>query len=88
MLLTITSRHHPVTDLGFLLHQHPDRFLTVDLSIGQAHVFYSKRSVEETTVALLLDMDPIDMVRGSVNKQAVARREFTMGVEALVGYLR
>nr|WP_211295235.1 hypothetical protein [Neolewinella xylanilytica] len=65
MLLTITTTHYPATDLGFLLHKHPDRFQTVNLSIGKAHVFYPESSPERTTVALLLDMDPIDMVRNT-----------------------
>lgn len=34
MLLTITTTHKPATDLGFLLHKHPDRFQSIDLSIG------------------------------------------------------
>jgi 3' terminal RNA ribose 2'-O-methyltransferase Hen1 len=65
MLLTLTTTHQPATDLGFLLHKHPERVQTIDLSIGQAHIFYPERSKERCTVALLLDIDPIDLVRGS-----------------------
>ena len=32
MLLTITTTHQPATDLGFLLHKHPARFQSFDLS--------------------------------------------------------
>ena len=67
MLLTITTTHLPATDLGFLLHKHPDKFQSVDLSIGKAHVFYPESSEASTTVALLLDIDPIDLVRGARN---------------------
>jgi len=59
MLLTITTRYKPATDLGFLLHKHPDKFQSVNLSIGQAHIFYPESSEDKTTVALLLDIDPI-----------------------------
>ena len=67
MLLTITTTHKPATDLGFLLHKHPDKFQSVDLSMGKAHIFYPESSQDKTTVALLLDIDPIDLVRGARN---------------------
>ncbi len=67
MLLTITTTHKPATDLGFLLHKHPDKFQSVDLSVGEAHIFYPESSEDKTSVALLLDIDPIDMVRGGKN---------------------
>lgn len=67
MLLTITTTHKPATDLGFLLHKHPDKFQSVDLSIGKAHIFYPESSENQTTVALLLDIDPIDLVKGARN---------------------
>ena len=67
MLLNITTIHKPATDLGFLLHKHPDRFQSVDLSVGQAHVFYPEANIERTTASLLLDIDPVDMVRSGKN---------------------
>lgn len=67
MLLTITTTYQPATDLGFLLHKHPDRYQTVDLSLGKAHIFYPEVSEQRTTIALLLDINPIDMVRGKKN---------------------
>lgn len=67
MLLNITTTHQPTTDLSYLLHKHPDRFQSVDLSVGQAHIFYPELSQDKTTVSLLLDIDPIDMVRSGKN---------------------
>ena len=67
MLLTISTTHKPATDLGYLLHKHPDKFQTVELSIGKAHVFYPQKGEERTSVCLWLDIDPIDMVRGARN---------------------
>jgi 3' terminal RNA ribose 2'-O-methyltransferase Hen1 len=67
MILNITTTHRPATDLGFLLHKHPDKFQTVDLSVGKAHIFYPEKSDEKTTISVLLDIDPIDMVRGARN---------------------
>lgn len=64
MLLTIATTHRPATDLGYLLHKHPDRCQTFALSFGQAHVFYSEVGDERCTACLLLDVDPVGMVRG------------------------
>jgi 3' terminal RNA ribose 2'-O-methyltransferase Hen1 len=63
MLLTITTTHEPATDLGFLLHKNPHRPQTVELSIGKAHVFYPEATRERCTAALLLEIDPIGLVR-------------------------
>lgn len=70
MLLTISTTHQPATDLGYLLHKHPDRFQSFDLSFGQAHVFYPEVSEGRTTAALLLDVDPVGMVRGKSRGQS------------------
>ncbi|QDT96485.1 3' terminal RNA ribose 2'-O-methyltransferase Hen1 [Gimesia aquarii] len=71
MLLTITTTHSPATDLGFLLHKHPDRFQSFDLSFGKAHVFYPEVSEERCAACLLLDIDPVGMVRRKVKDQQV-----------------
>jgi 3' terminal RNA ribose 2'-O-methyltransferase Hen1 len=64
MLLTISTTTQPATDLGFLLHKHPDRFQSFELSFGKAHVFYPAVSIERSTACLLLDVDPVGLVRG------------------------
>jgi 3' terminal RNA ribose 2'-O-methyltransferase Hen1 len=64
MLLTITTTARPATDLGFLLHKNPGAVRTVDLSFGRAHVFYPEASAERCTAALMLDVDPVALVRG------------------------
>ena len=64
MLLTITYTRSPATDLGYLLHKHPGRVQTFDLAFGKAHVFYPESGEERCTVALLLDIDPVGLVRG------------------------
>ena len=63
MLLTITTTRPPATDLGYLLHKHPDKCQSFDLSFGYAHVFYPEATNRCCTAALLLDVDPIGMVR-------------------------
>ena len=64
MLLTITSITAPATDLGYLLHKNPARIQSFDLSFGKAHVFYPEATYEQCTAALLLDIDPVHLVRG------------------------
>ena len=63
MLLTISTTYAPATDLGYLLHKHPARMQSFALTFGQAHVFYPEARVESCTAALLLDVDPIGLVR-------------------------
>lgn len=64
MILTIRTTHHPATDLGYLLHKNPARLQSFTQSFGQAHVFYPEASEEACTAALLLDVDPVALVRG------------------------
>ncbi len=63
MILTITTTHAPATDLGFLLHKHPGKVQAFPLSFGQVHVFYPEASGERCTAALMLDVDPVALVR-------------------------
>lgn len=66
MFLTLTatgSSQYPATDLGFLLHKHPDRAQRFSTSHGTAHVFYPEATEERCTAALLLEVDPIALVR-------------------------
>jgi 3' terminal RNA ribose 2'-O-methyltransferase Hen1 len=67
MILNISTTHFPATDLGYLLHKHPDKFQTLELSVGKAHIFYPEKSNERTSISLLLDIDSIDMVRSARN---------------------
>jgi 3' terminal RNA ribose 2'-O-methyltransferase Hen1 len=64
MLLTISTTHSPATDLGYLLHKNPTRLQTEELSFGKAYVFYPQADAERCTVAVLLEVDPIALVRG------------------------
>lgn len=66
VFLTITTTGTagvPATDLGFLLHKHPDRAQRFSTSHGTAHVFYPEADREQCTAALLLEVDPVALVR-------------------------
>ena len=47
-----------------MLHKHPERCQSFDLSFGQAHVFYPEANADRCTACLLLDVDPVRLVRG------------------------
>ncbi|HEY9679279.1 MAG TPA: 3' terminal RNA ribose 2'-O-methyltransferase Hen1 [Drouetiella sp.] len=70
MLLTISTTQEPATDLGFLLHKNPSQVQSFDLSFGQAHVFYPEASVALCTVAVMLDVDPVSLVRGKKDSRS------------------
>ena len=69
MLLTVTSTAPSATDLGFLLHKHPGKVQSFSLAVGTAHVFYPEATDERCTAALLLEVDPIALVRGRSGDQ-------------------
>src|SRR3954470_15505721 len=76
MLLTISTTHRPATDLGFLLHKHPDRLQTFDVPFGQAHVVYPEASEERCNAALVLDVDPVGLVRRGRGASSFALAEY------------
>ncbi|WP_189823126.1 3' terminal RNA ribose 2'-O-methyltransferase Hen1 [Streptomyces finlayi] len=71
MFMTISTTgtpERPATDLGFLLHKHPDRKQSFPTSHGTAHVLYPEASAERCTAALLLEVDPVALVRRGKGK--------------------
>jgi 3' terminal RNA ribose 2'-O-methyltransferase Hen1 len=76
VFLTVTTTHAPATDLGYLLHKHPSRVQTFAVSVGGAHVFYPEATDQRCTVALLLEVDPIALVRG---RRGPAGEGFALG---------
>ncbi|MFI5761366.1 3' terminal RNA ribose 2'-O-methyltransferase Hen1 [Streptomyces sp. NPDC051563] len=71
MFLTISttgSPERPATDLGFLLHKHPGKAQAFSTSHGTAHVFYPEATDERCTAGLLLEVDPVALVRRGQGK--------------------
>ncbi|MEV4923240.1 3' terminal RNA ribose 2'-O-methyltransferase Hen1 [Streptomyces roseoverticillatus] len=71
MFLTISTTGtagSPATDLGFLLHKHPDKAQRFSTSHGTAHVLYPEAGAERCTAALLLEIDPVALVRRAKGK--------------------
>ncbi|MFD3543031.1 3' terminal RNA ribose 2'-O-methyltransferase Hen1 [Streptomyces sp. NPDC058662] len=71
MFLTISttgSPERPATDLGYLLHKHPGKAQAFSTSHGTAQVFYPEATDQRCTAALLLEVDPIALVRRGQGK--------------------
>jgi 3' terminal RNA ribose 2'-O-methyltransferase Hen1 len=68
MLLTLTNTASPATDLGYLLHKHPDKVQRFSLTFGEAHVFFPEATDLRCTACLLVDVDPVGLVRGKNDK--------------------
>ncbi|MFI2908313.1 3' terminal RNA ribose 2'-O-methyltransferase Hen1 [Streptomyces sp. PDY-4] len=71
MFLTISttgSAERPATDLGFLLHKHPEKAQRFSTSYGTAHVLYPEADAERCTAALLLEVDAVALVRRGKGK--------------------
>lgn len=64
MLLSLSTTAQPATDLGYLLVKHPDRVHEVELPFGTARVFYPQADEGRCTAVLMLDIDPVGLVRG------------------------
>jgi 3' terminal RNA ribose 2'-O-methyltransferase Hen1 len=63
MLLSLTTTATPATDFGFLLHKNPGSIRSVRLWFGQAQVFFPEATKERCTATLLLEVDPVGLVR-------------------------
>jgi len=72
MNLTISTTYKPATDLGFLLMKHPDNVHRKTLSFGEAILFFPEVSEERCTMALVLDVDPVGLVRGTNPNQHIS----------------
>ncbi len=79
----VASTTWPASDLGFLLHKHPDRLQSFDLSVGTAYVCYPEATAGRCTVALLLEVDPVGLVRGQRRSGSGCSRSGSTSTTAL-----
>ena len=70
MLVTISTTRDPATDLGFLLHKHPEKVQSFPVTAGTAHVFYPEATPQRCTAALVLE------VGGYLSHGAIVAREY------------
>jgi 3' terminal RNA ribose 2'-O-methyltransferase Hen1 len=71
MFLSIATTHQPATDLGYLLHKHPGRVHEIEQTFGKAWVFYPEADDGRCEAALVLDVDPVGLVRGKGQAQGL-----------------
>ncbi len=68
VILTVSAQKSAAldqpSDLGFLLHKHPERVQEFKVYGGLTTVFYPEVGPERCTAALVLEVDPIALVRG------------------------
>jgi 3' terminal RNA ribose 2'-O-methyltransferase Hen1 len=63
MLLTITCTAPNADDLGYLLHKNPANVFESALAFGKVTVCWPECRADRCTAALLLDVDPVGLVR-------------------------
>ncbi|CAL4858708.1 hypothetical protein MMM2322_00346 [Microbacterium sp. MM2322] len=66
MLATVTyapTDGQDATALGFLMYKHPAKVQTFSAPVGDIHVFYPEATPDRCTVAVMLEVDPIALVR-------------------------
>jgi len=70
MLVSLTSTTPVATDLGYLLHKHPDRVRSVDVGFGRAHVFYPEATTGRCTATTYVEVDPFRPARHGKQRRA------------------
>ena len=66
MLLTISTDHRPATDLGYLLHKNPSAHYAAEFGFGYRPMYlYPEATDDRCTVAVLVDVDPVGLVRNA-----------------------
>ena len=70
MLVSLTSTTPVATDLGYLLHKHPDRVRSVDVGFGRAHVFYPEATPQRCTATTYVEVDPFGRARHRQHRRA------------------
>jgi 3' terminal RNA ribose 2'-O-methyltransferase Hen1 len=73
-VLLISTTHQPATDLGFLLHKNPSRNFAADLNFGRVRVVFPEAGEARTTAALIVELDPVALVRKKGDAQGSAEQ--------------
>ncbi len=76
MYLSISTTHSPASDLGYLLHKHPAKLQRFELNFGEAHVFYPSVSDRQCTMVMLVDVDPVKLVRTKGGSSSFALKQY------------
>jgi 3' terminal RNA ribose 2'-O-methyltransferase Hen1 len=71
VFLQITTTYKPATDLGYLLRKNPVRVHEIELAFGRARLFYPEASEDKCSAVLMLEVDPVALVRGKGNSDGL-----------------
>lgn len=64
MIISLKVTGENACDLGYLLHKNPSRLHEFSLNFGKAYVFYPEANDTACQATLLVEVDPIGLVRG------------------------
>ena len=64
MLITLTCSAPRAPEVGYLLGKNPASVFARPFSAGTVHVFYPEVADDRVTIALLVEIDPVGLVRG------------------------
>lgn len=73
-MLLISTTHEPATDLGFLLYKNPSGSYERDVTFGRVQVVFPEASETRATAALVVDIDPVALVRRKGEAQGSAEQ--------------
>ncbi|MEM7130795.1 MAG: 3' terminal RNA ribose 2'-O-methyltransferase Hen1 [Chloroflexota bacterium] len=76
MYFSVSTTHAPATDLGYLLYKHPARVQEFKLNFGKAHVYYPEATERQCTAVMLVDVDPIKLVRAKGRRSSFALQQY------------
>ena len=79
MYLSVATTAYPAADIGYLLHKHPDRTQEVSLGFGRAIMIYPEANDARCEFALILDVDPVALVRGQAGRPGLSRNMSATG---------
>ena len=65
MLLTLECQAENAADIGYLLHKNPGNVFESEMWFGKIRVFYPVVDENRCQIALLLEVDPVGLVRNS-----------------------
>ncbi len=68
MLFSLSTTHQPATDLGYLVSKLPGRTQSFELAFGEVHIAWPEATEARATMAMMLDIDPIGLVRGKAGQ--------------------
>ncbi|MGB0870489.1 MAG: 3' terminal RNA ribose 2'-O-methyltransferase Hen1 [Flavobacteriales bacterium] len=68
MYLKIKVNNNNATDLGYILHKHPDKYQKEKMGYGDIHMFYTQTEATSCEFAMVLDINTIELTRNLQKK--------------------